>query len=561
MIAPDLNRLCEQAKIYYYDFLFQKDKSEIPEQVKNHFSQCQNCQKEIYELKTAITQAEFKSQHNRANSVSPLSNILKLHFSYVDQDITCKIVKSFLPGLLDASMQISIPTPITTHLDHCSECVKDLEKIRDLNLSELYLYRLSRLFTAKSDDDNNISCTSAKSDMMAFVMMAFHESDEQSLKHLCTCKECRTSIYQYRETIRVEFLREKGEKPCFLSSKLSNDDVFDYTIPYGLDIERYRKSEFQQSRTTHIRRCPFCLEKIQELHRTVYCIAERPDSEIVTRYNVENSEQTVSIDDSENLYAGYPVRVEVGGASREAAALSAGSIINFTAALKRKILNSNFKSIPRGGIAGLLIVAVLLTSMLFYSTNAKGLTLAQLHNVFKRINNVHITSYIYTTGSDKPYQEQWILRSEEKYISESDGEFVLSDIIGKTQTTIRPGTEATKNKMSEELINDIKRKINGSIELLYNFPAGSEWNKIETEPQSINDGTEIYELIWTPEHSIGPELNKLRFFIKSDINLPVRVELYRKQAGESKFLPETYKTIEYLNDEEISEIRSKFSIE
>ena len=153
------------------------------------------------------------------------------------------------------------------------------------------------------------------------------------------------------------------------------------------------------------------------------------------------------------------------------------------------------------------------------------------------------------------------MRSEEKYISESDGEFVLSDIIGKTQTTIRPGTEATKNKMSEELINDIKRKINGSIELLYNFPAGSEWNKIETEPQSINDGTEIYELIWTPEHSIGPELNKLRFFIKSDINLPVRVELYRKQAGESKFLPETYKTIEYLNDEEISEIRSKFSIE
>ena len=116
MIIPNENLLCEQSKIYYYDFLFQQNKNQIPELISNHLTHCSNCQRKIYELKSVLTQTELKNKKNPEKTGSAISNMLKLHFSYVDKNITCKIAKPFLPGLIDKSLQISIPTPITTHL-------------------------------------------------------------------------------------------------------------------------------------------------------------------------------------------------------------------------------------------------------------------------------------------------------------------------------------------------------------------------------------------------------------------------------------------------------------
>ena len=185
--------MCEEAKLYYYDFLYKQDNSLIPEQILNHFRNCQDCQKRIYELKTAITQSELQNKNDDQESISPIVNMLKAHFSYVEHNITCKIVKPFLPGMLDPSTQIKIPTPITAHIDHCSKCVQDMGIISDLKLSDTHLYQLSRLFIAKPDE-NNIVCSKAKYDIMAFVMMAFQVSDEHIIKHLCSCSKCRSVI-------------------------------------------------------------------------------------------------------------------------------------------------------------------------------------------------------------------------------------------------------------------------------------------------------------------------------------------------------------------------------
>ena len=114
MIAHNHRRICEKAKLFYYDFLFSDDTSQIPEQFLSHIRECHNCQKRINELKTTLNQVEQKKKNVQINSVSPLTNVLKRHFSYIDLEITCKIVKPFLPSLLNSSTQINIPTPITT---------------------------------------------------------------------------------------------------------------------------------------------------------------------------------------------------------------------------------------------------------------------------------------------------------------------------------------------------------------------------------------------------------------------------------------------------------------
>ncbi len=559
MITPKMGQLCEEAKLYYYDFLFLQDKDQIPEQVLSHIRQCRNCQKEIYELKTALTKSEFKINREYNHSGSPLANMLKLHFSYIDQDITCTIVKPFLPGLLDASMQISIPTPITTHLDHCPKCVQHLGKISDLNLSEVNLFRLSRFLAVNSDYDN-INCSQAKSDIMAFVMMAFHESDEQTLKHLCICRDCRDAIYQYRETIRKEFLHEKAEKPCFLSERLTNNDIFDLVLPYELDLVKYRKSEFQQSRISHIRKCPFCLEKVQELHRTISDIAESTDSEIVTTFNVEESAKTVNAGNSEGLYAGFPIHVEVTGANEKTPTGHPGSIINFTSELKKKILTSNVKSFSKKGFVGLFTAAAILAAMFLYSPKAKALSLARFCNVLEAINNVHIL--LYTAGEENPTQEQWVSRSANIQIGKINDDLILRDINSNLQSTKKIGSEFTETTpIPEERLADFVKKIHGTLGLtpfysISELPPDAEWKQLTTESQKINGEDEVYELTYVSNAVSDTELTKLRFTLNANTELPVRIDFYRKLSSESDFSPETWYIIEYISNEQFTAVQN-----
>ena len=213
MISPNIKNICEQTQLYYYDFLFQNGENDIPEKILCHIRQCGYCQKQIYKLKTALAGSEQNNSSMNEKNGTPIVNTLQRHFSYINQDIVCANVKPFLPDMIDSSTQITIPTPITAHIDHCPECVNDLKTISNFNLNHHNLSRLSRLLAAKPD--KNVSCERARSDIMAFVMIAFQESDEQTLEHLCTCDICNAIIFQYRESIYNELLIENKSNPCF----------------------------------------------------------------------------------------------------------------------------------------------------------------------------------------------------------------------------------------------------------------------------------------------------------------------------------------------------------
>ncbi|MBN2589457.1 MAG: hypothetical protein JXA96_06320 [Sedimentisphaerales bacterium] len=564
MISQNHKSTCEQTSLYYYDFLFQKDKSEIPEHILNHIKQCNNCQNQIYRLKKAIKQSEQTEPHVQGKTGTLLANSLKRHFSYINQDTTCALVKPFLPSMLNTSMKISIPTPITAHLDHCPECVRYLKRISDLNLNNANLSRLSQLFAPKTEN-NNIDCSKANSNIMAFVMMAFQESDEQILKHLCTCSKCSNTIYQYRESIRNELQIENNAKPCFLSSKLSYNDIFDFTFPYGIDINQYKQSKSIQSRISHIRRCPFCLEKIQEFHHIISDINEQPNSNTITKYSMDESKQMANTENSENLYAGFPVHVEVSGAYQEAAVSNSGSTINFTSALKSNILSKNFRKLSKTGIAGLLMAAIILSAMFIYSPKAKALTLAQLYSVIDNINNVHISSFV--QGQTESSQEQWVSRPLNIKIIKEYNNLTLWDIKDKSLKTKKLNSDSTNIQMkSQEWASDAESTINKSLGLIpfYSIsevPPGAEWKKvaIDSDSQNIVEETEAYELSYIEYATFGePEFIKFRYILKADTELPTKVEFYRKLTAESEYSLVTFMTIEYLSDKEFNTIKSSY---
>lgn len=563
MIGPNLKNICEQTRLYYYDYLSQKDESEIPEWILSHIRRCDNCKNQINQLKTALIQSKQNEVSGQNNKGTLLANTLKRHFSHIDQETSCSLVKPFIPNMLDPSIQISIPTPITAHIDHCPECVRDLKTISDLNLNAANLSRLSQLFSAKTQN-NDISCSTAKSNIMAFVMLAFHESDDQVLKHLCTCGKCSDIIYQYRESIIKELQIDNKLKPCFLSSKLTYNNIFDLTIPYGLDINQYKNSESMRSQTSHIRRCPFCLEKIQEFHRIISDISERPNSSTITKYNLDESSQTVNSENSQDLYAGFPVHVEVSGTYHEAAASNSRNTINFTSALKNNIIARNYRTLSKTGIAGLLIAAVMLSAMFIYSPKVKALTLAQLYKSLENANNVHISSFV--PGIEEPIQEQWVSRSLKMQMSKNNNTFTLLDINSKSVTKNNLTSEPINTQiMSSEWVSDAESNINKSLGLIpfysiSELPPKAEWNKvtIASDSQYSAEETEIYELSYVSDTFSDPIFSKFRYILKAGTDTLIKLEYYQKLLKESEYSLKSFNTIDYLSNEEFISIKNSY---
>ena len=149
MVIRNKESLCRQAKLYFYDCLSGEGCELIPESIKNHLDQCQQCKDKIEQLKAAIESKDCNKSNSRQN-ISAVTTMLELHFAHIGEYVTCKTVRPFLPGLLDPTIDIRIPTPITVHLDNCPQCKEDLKKIQNLNLSSTLLYRTSQFFADKT---------------------------------------------------------------------------------------------------------------------------------------------------------------------------------------------------------------------------------------------------------------------------------------------------------------------------------------------------------------------------------------------------------------------------
>jgi len=105
------HKLCEEAKLYYYDCLCDKSPGLIPQSIGKHIERCQNCQKQIKQLKVALSQNDC-IKPDQKQDLSAVTTMLQLHFAYIGENVTCETIRPFLPGLLDPALEIRIPTPL-----------------------------------------------------------------------------------------------------------------------------------------------------------------------------------------------------------------------------------------------------------------------------------------------------------------------------------------------------------------------------------------------------------------------------------------------------------------
>jgi len=556
MIAHNRNSLCRQAKPYYYDFLCDESRGLVPESTADHIEQCQHCQNQINQLKAVLSQAHgLDSEQRRVGSA--VTTMLKLHFAYIGKPVTCNIVKPFLPTLLDQALGMSIPTPIVTHLCDCQQCSEDLDIIRCLKLTRNQLCRLSQLFAEQPAGDN-VSCTKAQNAIPSVASMDFSETDSEVLKHLCVCPVCRGLLYKERQEI-CDSLPKYTPSAGFPCESVSASDFFDYVVPYEIDPANDQYAKFRKSFTSHVTTCPNCLDRMQQLHNNVYHIAERDESEVVTIYHVDESAKTETPSESDDVYAGFPIRVEVARREDEVNSGQLASPINFIAALKDKVLAMNLKPSVKTAAAAAAVILIAAALLLNIPT-AKAVTIDEIYRAIEKVKNVYISSFV--PDKKEPTQELWISRTLNIYMTKTAKQSVLWDIANRTRKIKQPDVGMAETVgLTDDIIAGIKRKTSSALDLMpfydiSDVPEGADWSRVaDKDLEAAAKGVEVYDLTWTERAYDGSTVSKKwRFFVNAKADLPQKIEIYQILPTDTEYILKSLMMVEYLSDSEMLEV-------
>jgi len=539
MISSNGNPMCEQAKLYYYDYLNDPTRENIPADSLAHIDQCRFCRTELERLQIALAKAQGDEGQNLSQKDSAAITNLSLHFEYTGVSVKCKTVQPFLPSLADPALAVRIPTPITVHLDKCQQCADDLETIQKLSLTHKQLCRLGQLFAEPPCSDHH-ACSESKEAIVSVAAMVFHNIKANVLKHLAICSDCRKLLYQHRQAIYDGLQETKiidKELPC---ESISSSDLFDYCIPYGIDPANDQYAKFRPALVSHVSTCPKCLGKMQELHTAVYGILERRESGIVTCCTINNSASETYLSGSDDVYEDWPIEVQVCDNSDEIS-ITKTEDTGIAASIKPKqqTRKPNIRPFvkPVAAAAAILIIALLV----FNVPVAKGVSFSQIYKALERIKNVCITTFI--PQSSEPTQERWISENLDKMILKSDIQCILWDVKAKSKKSkdLIAGPILT-TILNEDAISKTEKMMRPPwgllpFENISKLPPDAQWQQMVDENiESDIADTEVYDLIWAEKIVGGSTVyNKWRFYINVRTKLPKRIERFRRQSEEQKY--------------------------
>ena len=135
--------ICQEAGQHYFACL-EKDWSSIPGPVLEHLNTCQYCQEQMGCLCAEIKKADGTQKSTK--------DLLPLHYHLMNKWVCCDHVKPFLPILAMDRQDISAETPVTAHIERCSDCANDFKDILHFNLSQSQLDAAARFLSGESVD-------------------------------------------------------------------------------------------------------------------------------------------------------------------------------------------------------------------------------------------------------------------------------------------------------------------------------------------------------------------------------------------------------------------------
>jgi len=564
MIEDDLNSGCEQARPYYYDYLYEETKVNIPAEIAEHIEICEHCLGEVERLGSILSEPLREAAGGEGDPIA-LADNANLHFSYIGASVTCSEVRPFLPSLADPLLAIKIPTPITVHLDKCEQCERDLQAITDLGLTHKQLCRFGQIF-AEMPVESPAVCSEFKSLIKDVTDLNFKRLSGDFLNHICICSHCRDLVFLHREK-RIQ-KAGKGRSDDFPCEAVQAKDLFDYCFPYGLSPGTDEQAMFSSSFCSHLVSCPSCLVKMQQLHMTVSDIMERGESGIVTCYNVtETSEQGAeTFEAADPLYEDWPIKVEVFEHAEAAGLSHTGSLEGKKGERRRRsALSCNVKPIIKYASAA---AAVIVLALIFINAPAaRAVNLGQIYNALDNVTNMY--SIVFDKRASETVQEMWISRDLNVKIYKSRSQMILWDLDNRIQRKADLDLGLVETIPIESgVISRVEATMTAPLGLLpfedtTSLPKGAEWQHVSGEEAGVLvSDTEVYDLMWSDESLAGPDIfRKYRVYLDPATKLPSKTEFFEKREQEDEFELLTTTTVSYPSTDEIQAAITQYGLE
>lgn len=543
MIAKNENSQCELAEKYYYDMLDPDTVNRVPENILAHVANCLHCVKKLAQLYELLSDSAHCNQEESAY-IRQIPTQLARHFSLLGVRVNCQTVKEFLPLLADPDLEIKIPTPVTAHLDQCPQCSQDFETLRSLKLNSKQLATLAK-FYSQSSFQSSSECSGVGKSIKAVAEMRFDRVTADTLKHIYLCKNCRNLLYSARLTMSEKV--PESEKPDgFPCEAVGAADLFVYCLPYDLDPANDQYAKFRESLTGHLRKCPKCLEKMRQLHNTLYVIAERGESGVVTCYEIDSPAEKPEISDVDNLYADWPIKVQVLNKSRPAP-----DIIAFPRRLRQRVSALKLKQFIKPVAAAAVILIAL--ALFFSIPAAKAMNLGQIYEALEKVKNVCISSFV--PGKTEPIRKEWVSRGLNIRLQKTQEQVVLFDLQNRIRKIKDSSTDSVQTtSIAGDFLVKVESFIAGSFGLMpfsdiIKVLEDAQWNHVDDKNiETAVPDTEVYDLIWIEKEQW---FRKWRVFVDLATNLPKRTEWFWKSTPEGEYILESIKVVTYPTDSEI----------
>ncbi len=320
---------CEEAQAYYYDWMDEQCRDEIPQRVQQHVGHCAHCQEEICSLEDAL-KSPSTSDPEAISHGSKVNAILETHFKYAEMPVTCDLAKRLLPSLTAPGVRITIPTPITVHIQQCSRCRNDWVELQSLNLSDVQLERLTERIK-QSDVQRSLSRRRhlTAEQVQAFASVDYADLDRACLEHACECVPCRERILAARQTT-VGHLMDDGSHVC---EEVSWKDLFDLAMPVGFNPLVDECAWVRKAAVDHVGGCENCLGRLGELDRMLINFLSPHEGGVVTHYRFDLDEtpmQTESGDHSIHVEVQHSLPSGLAGVGDQAESVSGDAPVHLS---------------------------------------------------------------------------------------------------------------------------------------------------------------------------------------------------------------------------------------
>jgi hypothetical protein len=387
MRADEGRRLCQKAEVYLYDLVCPEGAA-VPERMRRHVEACAACQERLRRLREIL-----RASQDQPSSTGPRQDrtieTLAEQFQLLDQRVTCKDVRPFLPKLALAASQIRIATPVTVHVDHCPRCAADMAALRALDMTADQWQRLSGYFESGG--------------------VARRPEPPPAPAAEIACRD------------------------------VSKADLFDAVVPGGAP-----QDERHRAVAAHVRVCRTCAARASTLGHTIEAILKREDSETATVYHAQSDADH----DAPQTGAPYPYPIDVqvlsdksvGGAGpRGGASVRSPEPEDFPVGASAGVLTAPRLFSGRHLARAAVVVNILVVFLMLLWTRiptALGTDVGDLLKTLTKVRNVHLVT---TSRTGAPIQELWIAYGSDRLVRKTGQQWVLYDLDRGRLRTVEPG--------------------------------------------------------------------------------------------------------------------------